>query len=57
VKVGAVEASAPVPAGATAITLTLDLPAGPARLETALTDIASGTSRGAYFVEFARLER
>jgi arylsulfatase A-like enzyme len=53
VRVGAVEASASVPVGAAAVTLTLDLPAGPARIETTLLDEASGRSRGAFFVDIA----
>jgi hypothetical protein len=55
VKLGDVEATAPVPAGASSVTLTLRVPAGPARLETTLTDEATGKSRGAFFVEIRRL--
>lgn len=57
VKVGGKQATAPIERGATAVTLMLELPAGPARLETALTDAASGKTRGAFFVEFERLDR
>lgn len=56
-KVGGEEKTGAIKAGATEVTLTLDLPAGPARLETTLTDAATGKSRGAFFVEFERLER
>jgi len=54
VKLGAVEATAPVPAGATHVTLLLDVPAGPARFETALLDERTGTSRGAFYIEIER---
>lgn len=54
--VGGKEATVAVPAGATSVTLTLDLPAGPARMQTWLVDGASGRSRGAFFVEVRRRE-
>lgn len=54
VRCGSVEASASVSAGATSVTLRLDLPAGPARLDTELIDEAAGESRGAFFVEVVR---
>ncbi|MFO0842691.1 MAG: arylsulfatase [Gemmataceae bacterium] len=54
VKVGDVEAAAPVPAGATEVTLEAKLPAGRARLQTWLDD--GRTSRGAFYVEVRRVE-
>jgi hypothetical protein len=54
--VGDKEASAAVPAGATSVTLALDLPAGPAKLQTWLANEAEGKSRGAFFVEIRRRE-
>ncbi len=54
VRLGAVEATSPVREGATSITLTLDLPKGPARLDTTLSDEATGESRSAFLVEIAR---
>ena len=53
-KVGDVEASAAVPAGATAVTLEARLPAGKARLQPWLED--GRTSRGAFYVEVRRVE-
>ena len=57
VRLGKAEATAPVPAGATEVTLKLEVPAGPARFDTALTDPDSGESRGAFFVAVERLWR
>jgi arylsulfatase A-like enzyme len=54
VKVGEVEATTPVPENATSVTLTLELPAGPARLQTWFTDAEAGKSRGAFFIEINR---
>lgn len=54
VKVGDLEATTAIPANATSVTLALDLPAGPARLDTWLTDTGAGKSRGAFFVEIKR---
>lgn len=54
VKVGEAEASALVKSGATEATLTLNLPAGVARMQTWLTDETSGQSRGAFFVNALR---
>jgi hypothetical protein len=48
-KVGDAEAKAPVPAGATSVTLTTKLKAGKAQLQTWLTGKA-GQSRGAFYV-------
>lgn len=56
VHVGDTEASAAVVPGSAEVTLTLDLPAGPAKLETWLEDEASGKARGAFFVEIRRIE-
>ncbi|MDI1334552.1 MAG: arylsulfatase [Lacunisphaera sp.] len=50
VRVGEREAKTAIPAGATAVTLDLNLPAGPADLQTFLDDKASGQSRGAFYV-------
>jgi hypothetical protein len=54
VKVGDVEGTADVPAGATAVSVTLRLVAGPARMETWLE--GKDGSRGAFFVEVQREE-
>ncbi len=54
--VGEREASAEVPAGAAGVTLALDLPAGPARMQTWLTDGNLGKSRGAFYLEVRRLD-
>ena len=53
--VGPVDVRQPVPAGATAVTFTVRLDAGPTRLQTWLT-AADGTGRGAYFVEVKYLD-
>ena len=42
--------------GATAVTLTFDLPAGSSRRQTWLAHAPSGESRGAFFVDVKRLE-
>jgi len=55
VRVGGVEATAPVPKGATAVTLTLDLKPCKADLETRFTDKTAGKSRGAFFAYVRRL--
>jgi uncharacterized sulfatase len=54
--VGEHEAQANVPAGATGVTLTIDLEAGPARMQTWLTDETSRKSRGAFYLEVRRLD-
>jgi len=54
VRWGSVEASCAVPAGATAVTLDMDLPAGRDRFQTWLEDEASGRARGAFYVEIER---
>ena len=54
VKVGDAEATADVPAGATEVSLELDLEPGETTLETALTT-AAGKERGAFFVYAERL--
>jgi hypothetical protein len=51
-KIGEVEVSAAVPAGATAVTLEARLPAGKTRLQTWLED--GKVSRGAFYVEVSR---
>lgn len=56
VKVGEQETGATVAAGATGATLVLELPAGPAKLQTWLTDDAAGKARGAFYIEVRRLE-
>ncbi|QYM78616.1 arylsulfatase [Horticoccus luteus] len=54
--VGDQEASVVVPAGATSVTLSLKLRAGPAKMQTWLSDDAAGKSRGAFYVEARLLE-
>jgi hypothetical protein len=49
VKVGEVEAQADVPAGATSVTLKMELPKGPAKMQTWLK-AKNGKERGAFFV-------
>jgi len=56
VQVGDREATASIPTGATSLTLALDLPTGETRLQTWLTHLPSGESRGAFFIEAKRLE-
>lgn len=53
-RVGDVEASADVPAGASTVRFTLDLPAGRTTMETSFVD-ADGSTRGAFFVYAKRL--
>jgi arylsulfatase A-like enzyme len=55
ITVGDQTATAPVPAGATSVTLALTLPAAPAKMQTWLSDEASGKSRGAFYVEVMKL--
>lgn len=55
VKLDDVEAETAIPEGAASVRLTLDLRAGPGRLQTWFTDGASGRSRGAFFVSVRRL--
>ncbi|MCP5519991.1 MAG: arylsulfatase [Verrucomicrobiales bacterium] len=54
VRVGEAETAASVPAGATSVTLTLDLQPGSARLETSFTDEEAGKSRGAFYIDINR---
>ncbi len=54
-KIGDAEASAPVKAGDVEALLQVQLPAGPATLQTWL-ESASGESRGAYYVDVRRVE-
>jgi hypothetical protein len=56
IAVGDQEAAVGIAAGATHASLTLSLPAGPAKLQTWLIDGPSGKSRGAFFVSVRRLE-
>ena len=55
VRIGTVEASKPVPKGATAVAFTLDLKPCKADLETRFTDKRAGKSRGAFFAYVRRL--
>ena len=54
-KIGEVEASAPIPKGATGVDLEVELKPGKTRLQTWFTDKAKGKSRGAFFVYVQRL--
>jgi hypothetical protein len=54
--VGDVESSAKVPAGAKNVTLTLELKAGKAKLQTWLIDEGKSTSRGAFYVTVRRVK-
>jgi arylsulfatase A-like enzyme len=54
-RAGKQETSAAVPAEATAVTLEVKLPAGPAEVQTWLEE-KDGTSRGAFYVEVRRVE-
>ncbi len=56
VRVGDAEATAPVPAGATSVTIPLELKDGPVKLQTWLIDEPTGKSRGAFFVTIRRLD-
>jgi uncharacterized sulfatase len=55
-QVNGIEAESIVPTNATSVSLRIELPAGPAKMETWLTDEAAGRSRGAFFVEARRLD-
>jgi arylsulfatase A-like enzyme len=55
IRVGDAEASAAIPAGTTAVKLTLDLQAGPQRMQTWFTGDA-GTERGAFYIDARRLD-
>jgi hypothetical protein len=50
IKVGDQEAAAEIPPGATGVTLTLTLPAGPAKMQTWFVDEKAADLRGAFFV-------
>ena len=54
IKIGDLDVKQPVPEGATAVDLEVELKAGPAQLTTWLDD-ESGKSRGAFYVEVTRL--
>ena len=56
IKIGEIEASKTIPDGATTVTLSLNLKAGPARMQTWLSDSDSGKSRGAFFIEVRRVD-
>jgi arylsulfatase A-like enzyme len=56
VKIGSVEIQARVDEGADSVTLSAELPAGTARLETILIDETTGESRGAFFIDCLWLE-
>ena len=56
VKIGEIEARKAIPDGATAVTLSMDLKPGPARMQTWFSDEGSGESRGAFFVEARRVD-
>ncbi len=55
-KIGEVDETKPIEAGAKAAAFTVNLKAGKTRLETWFTDDAGGESRGAYYVYVKRLE-
>jgi len=54
-KVGKVDETRPTEPGAKAVALEMDLPAGPARLQTWLTNTKTGKTRGAYDLTVERL--
>lgn len=54
-KIGQLDLSKPIPAGATAVTFRVELNAGKTRMQTWLVDEKTGESRGAYFVYVRRL--
>jgi len=55
-KIGDVDETKPIEAGAKAAIFTVNLKAGKTRLETWFTDDEGGESRGAYYVCVKRLE-
>jgi len=55
IRIGKVEASQPIPAGASAVQFTIRLQQGKTRLQTWLID-ATGKSRGAYYAKVERVE-
>ena len=54
-KIGDIDLTKPIPAGATQVTFTVQLEAAEAKLQTWLTDKQTGASRGAYYVTVKRL--
>jgi len=52
----AVGVKAPITSGESSVTITMKLPAGPARLRTTINEEKRG-SRGAYFVTVKRIEK
>jgi arylsulfatase A-like enzyme len=56
VKIAEIDLTKPIPAGATAVTFTVDLVRGPTRLQTWLIDSQSRQTRGAYYVSVKRRE-
>ena len=54
-KLGEIAMNRPIDVDDEAVTFETQLTAGPKRLQTYLTDAATGQQRGAYFVEFTRL--
>ena len=55
IKIGDVDQRQPIKDGATAVTFTATLKAGPAKLQTWLEE-KTGPTRGAYFVDLKRLD-
>lgn len=53
--IGNREFSAEIPAGASEVTLTMEITAGQKRMQTRFTDDTTGQARGAYFVEISLL--
>jgi arylsulfatase A-like enzyme len=56
IQVGSVTRQIPIPSGATAAQLNVELEAGPARLQTWLTHEPDFLTRGAFFVDIQRLD-
>lgn len=56
IKIGDIEARKAIPDGATAVTLSMELKAGPARMQTWFSEEDSEKSRGAFFVEAHRVD-
>ena len=55
IRVGQLEASQPIPADATSVAFTVQLPCGKTRLQTWFND-ANGESRGAYYAKVMRVD-
>jgi hypothetical protein len=56
-KIGPVDLTQPIPDGASKVSFSAQLSVGKTRLQTWLTDPASGESRGAYYVSVRRLTK